>query len=178
MVNSRTSPLFNSNGACRAPVRMAGPCVSSRIPTGRRSSSASRRTRGTISRTHSGAAWLMLKRKTSAPFAMSCRSMSLFSVAGPSVQMIFVLRIRTGIQRALKQKAARQYRRAASREQTVTLLQFALGLFCQSEMFLDHFRCPFREFLQIRIISVAGFVLELGQIFLVVFHHHAHIILV
>src|SRR2546428_1237641 len=34
----------------------------------------------------------MFKRKTSAPSCINCRSVSVFSVAGPSVQMIFVLR--------------------------------------------------------------------------------------
>jgi hypothetical protein len=35
----------------------------------------------------------MFNRKTSAPRAISCRIVSDFSVAGPSVQMIFVFRI-------------------------------------------------------------------------------------
>src|SRR6266550_3490468 len=50
-VSSRMSSCFNWRSVSKSPVRMAGPCVSSRTPTDRRASSASARIRGTISRT-------------------------------------------------------------------------------------------------------------------------------
>ena len=46
-----------------------------------------------LRRTQSWLAWLMFNRKTSLPFWISWRNISVFSVAGPSVQMILVLRI-------------------------------------------------------------------------------------
>jgi hypothetical protein len=60
----------------------------------------------------------MFKRKTSAPRAIIWRIVSGFSVAGPSVQMIFVFRIGQsltgyGRQSKAKKKAARQLWRAA-----------------------------------------------------------------
>src|SRR5205085_1203279 len=74
-----------------SPVRMAGPCVSSKMATAHPISFAIRRMRGMISRTHSCFAWLMLSRKMSAPASSKPRNVPVFSVAGPSVQMIFVL---------------------------------------------------------------------------------------
>src|SRR5206468_12503125 len=71
----------------------AGPCVSRRNATARPAFCASIRMRGTISRTHSWVAWLIFNRKTSLPLCISWRKTSVFSVAGPKVQMIFVLRM-------------------------------------------------------------------------------------
>ena len=51
------------------------------------------RTRGTISRTQSCFAWLMLSRKASVPARIIFSMISELSEAGPSVQMILVLRI-------------------------------------------------------------------------------------
>src|SRR5947199_5819078 len=87
------SPGFRCRSVLRSPVRMAGPWVSIRMATARPSSSAMERMRGTISRTQSCCAWLMLSRKTLAPSCTNCRSVSAFSLAGPSVQIILVLRI-------------------------------------------------------------------------------------
>src|SRR6476646_3110209 len=89
------SPGFRCRSVLTSPVRMAGPWVSMRMATARPSSSAMERMRGTISRTQSCCAWLMLSRKTLAPSYTNCRSVSGFSLAGPSVQMILVLRIGT-----------------------------------------------------------------------------------
>src|ERR1044072_4005433 len=50
------------------------------------------RMRGTISRTHACSAWLMFRRNTSAPALIICRSVAELFEAGPSVQIIFVLR--------------------------------------------------------------------------------------
>src|SRR4051812_11331284 len=87
------SPGFKLSLVFRSPVRIAGPWVSRRIATGREISAATCRIRGTTWRTHECFAWLMFRRNTSAPAVINCRSVSAFSVAGPSVQMIFVLRI-------------------------------------------------------------------------------------
>ena len=46
------SPGFNCKFVFSSPVRMAGPCVSRRIATGRDNPAAIFRMRGTISRTH------------------------------------------------------------------------------------------------------------------------------
>src|SRR5713101_10048425 len=102
----------------------------------------------------------MFNRKTSLPFWISWRNISVFSVAGPSVQMILVLRIDqrigSGMAKAKtllngavfsscarnledgpQKNAARLSRRAASRGECVFLFQFALSLLGQLKMFLD-----------------------------------------
>ncbi len=48
----------------------------------------------TTALTQSGCPWLMFRRNTSAPDAISSPSFSSESDAGPRVQMIFVLRMR------------------------------------------------------------------------------------
>ena len=87
------SSCFRWRAVFTSPVRMAGPCVSRRIATDRRASSASARMRGTTSRTERCSAWLMFNRQMSVPFSINCRNTSAFSDAGPRVQMILVLRI-------------------------------------------------------------------------------------
>ena len=112
----------------------------------------------------------------SAPLPINRRNISGSSVAGPSVQMIFVFRIEPAP--CPKNKAAHNSARAASEKQTAALFQFALRFLGHIEVFLDHLCRSLGEFLQIRIASIAGLALELSQIVLVIFHHRVHVILV
>ena len=77
-----------------------------------RACSAIARTRGTMSRTHSCLAWLMLSRKVSVPARIIFSMTSELSEAGPRVQMIRVLRIALRIQPRLA--IARRFLRAAA----------------------------------------------------------------
>ena len=87
------SPGLRLSFTGKSPVRIAGPCVSMRMPTIFAVSRAALRMRGTMARTQSWGAWLMLSRKQFTPVSMRLRSISGDSVAGPSVAMIFVLRM-------------------------------------------------------------------------------------
>src|ERR1700731_4909464 len=98
----------------------------------------------------------MFMRKTSAPRAISRRIVSDFSVAGPSVQIIFVFRICQSLKfvrrnAKFKKNAARFKRRAALKLIVTDLFDLALRFPSQLEMRADHLRAFGRECFYVRI---------------------------
>src|SRR5260370_14507249 len=119
----------------------------------------------------------MFKRKTSAPRAISCRIVSVFSVAGPSVQMIFVFRICQSLKfvrrNAKPKKNAARHRDVPRQNVILTdLLHLALCFLSELEGSADHFRAFGRECFYVWMSSTLRFFLELGQFLLMACHHH------
>src|SRR5882762_2081994 len=143
----------------------------------------------------------MFNRKTSLPFWISRCNTSLFSVAGPSVQMILVLRIelriefrnakaktllrgvsapqqlrpKPNLQFCDSKKEARFSKRAASRNQCVSLFQFALSLFGQLKMFLDYLGRVLCKRFHIWIRPTLCLLLKFGQVLFVILDHRIHV---
>src|SRR5947209_111506 len=138
----------------------------------------------------------MFNRKTSAPCAINCRSVSGFSVAGPSVQIIFVLRMvpvsltpsfspvqfresaTLAVLPASKQRSGAPCPDAPPPSKNCELLQFALGFLSDLQMRADHLRAFGCERFHVRVGAVLSFLLELGQVLLMILHHVVHVILV
>lgn len=83
-----TAPFSNT------PSRISGPLVSSMVPMGRPSSSRRRSTIRNFSRCSSWVPWEKLNRATSIPASIIRRRVASSELDGPSVQIIFVLRIK------------------------------------------------------------------------------------
>ena len=86
-------PVFSSAKSSRSePIRSFGPGRSPSTATSRPTRSAAARMSAIVCAWRSGPAWEKLRRKMSAPAAISCSSTAGSQLAGPTVAMILVRR--------------------------------------------------------------------------------------